>query len=118
GLMELVCDRSLEIFGYPFQTEGLQLLRFSDHSEQLSEELELIPKGTSQINVAYYIFELITLAIPMKKLHPRFQQEQTNDNEAMLLVYSSEKKEDKKTTDTKNIDPRWEELKKLIDNKS
>ncbi len=117
GNMELVCDRSLDSFWYSFQTQGKQVLQFSDHNEVLDDEFELIARNTPQINVAQYIYELIMLAIPMKKLHPRYQEK--NNQGDIKLVYSSEEKEVQKETQEKNteIDPRWAELKKLLDNK-
>ncbi|KOY84763.1 hypothetical protein AD998_00090 [bacterium 336/3] len=112
GVLELTCDRSLEKFDYPFHTEGVQILRFSDHSEQITDEMELIPRGIAEINVSQYIYELISLAVPMKKLHPRFQEEK-NSNEELTLVYTSNKKtKDQNSEET--TDPRWEELKKIF----
>lgn len=112
GEIELVCDRSLEEFAYPFETEGIQILRFADHAEPLSDEMELIPRGTAEINVAHYIYELIALAVPMKKLHPKLKAEE-NDEE-LTLVYSSDKKTKEEKEEDKP-DPRWEELRKLIE---
>lgn len=112
GVLELVCDRSLEKFDYPFHTEGIQILRFSDHAEQITDEMELIPRGIAEINVSQYIYELINLAVPMKKLHPRFQNE-TDDDQELKLVYTSEKKT-KEVNSEDNTDPRWEELKKIF----
>jgi len=112
GELELVCDRSLEEFSYPFETEGIQILRFSDHAEPLSDEMELIPRGIAEINVAHYIYELIALAVPMKKLHPKLRAEENNED--LILVYSSENKENELKEENKP-DPRWEELKKLIE---
>ncbi|MCS6795614.1 MAG: DUF177 domain-containing protein [Raineya sp.] len=116
GDLELICDRSLEVFRYPFQTQGKQILQFADHNEVLDDEFELITKGTAQINVAQYIYELIMLAIPMKKLHPRFQE--TENTEDLKLVYSSETIDKLKTEQQEKlqeIDPRWAELKKLLE---
>lgn len=113
GKMELVCDRSLESFMYPFQTEGRQVLQFSDHDEVVDTEYELITKGTPEINVAQYIYELIMLAIPMKKLHPRFQK--TQSKEELKLVYSSTTySTETETNNASSVDPRWLELKKLL----
>lgn len=114
GNLQLVCDRSLDSFLYPFQTQGKQVLQFSDHNEVLDDEFELIAKGTPQINVAQYIYELIMLAVPMKKLHPRYQEK--NKEGDIKLVYSSGEKEIQKEKNTE-IDPRWAELKKLLENK-
>jgi uncharacterized metal-binding protein YceD (DUF177 family) len=112
GTLELVCDRSLEKFDHPFHTEGVQILRFSDHAEQINDEMELIPRGLAEISVAQYIYELISLSVPMKKLHPRFKEDQDDSTEELKLVYSSEQK--KKEVQEDNIDPRWEELKKIF----
>jgi uncharacterized metal-binding protein YceD (DUF177 family) len=43
----------------------------------------------------------------MKKLHPRYQND---EGEAGGIVYSSEREEDKQEEE---IDPRWDKLKKL-----
>lgn len=115
GTLELVCDRSLETFGYPFSTEGIQILRFSDHSEQFSEEMELVPRGIAEIDVSHYIYELIALAVPMKKLHPKFEEEENDDT--LTLIYSSEQKDITIEKTDQLPDPRWEELRKLIDKK-
>jgi uncharacterized metal-binding protein YceD (DUF177 family) len=112
GTLELVCDRSLEKFDHPFHTEGVQILRFSDHAEQINDEMELIPRGLAEISVAQYIYELISLSVPMKKLHPRFKEDQDDSTDELKLVYSSEQK--KKEVQEDNIDPRWEELKKIF----
>lgn len=111
GVLDLVCDRSLEEFAYPFETEGIQILRFSDHAEPINDEMELIPRGAAEINVAHYIYELIALAMPMKKLHPKFWAEEKDED--LTLVYSSENQKKEQEEESK-ADPRWEELKKLI----
>lgn len=111
GTLELTCDRSLEQFDYPFETSGTQILRFSDHAESISDEMELIPRGIAEINVAHYLYELIALAVPMKKLHPRYQTDESSED--LTLVYSSENREKEQINEP--VDPRWEELKKLID---
>ncbi|GAB4124360.1 MAG: DUF177 domain-containing protein [Raineya sp.] len=113
GELGLVCDRSLEDFAYPFETTGTQILRFSDHTEPLTDEMELITRGTAEINVAHYIYELIALAVPMKKLHPKFWAEEKKED--LTLVYSSEKKEQETKKEDSKFDPRWDELKKLIE---
>ncbi|MFN3316376.1 MAG: YceD family protein [Raineya sp.] len=112
GTLDLICDRSLEEFPYPFETEGIQILRFADHAESISDEMELIPRGAAEINIAHYIYELIALAVPMKKLHPKFRAEEKDED--LTLVYSSENQK-KEAKEEDKPDPRWEELKKLIE---
>jgi uncharacterized metal-binding protein YceD (DUF177 family) len=81
--------------------------------------LQIVPE-TQYINVAQHLYDYIGLAIPMKKLHPRFveeDQEREDDPEAEgLLIYStgSEGEEDEDDDDEDGpLDPRFAALKKL-----
>jgi uncharacterized metal-binding protein YceD (DUF177 family) len=105
GTIELVCDRSLERFDYPLDIREELILKFGDRTEELDDNMSMIPWDLPVLNVAGYVYELITVAVPLKKLHPRFKdiEEDTSDE----LVYSSKKK------DEEFGDPRWEILKKL-----
>lgn len=72
GTVELTCDRSLDLFNFPVDITQKMILKFSDHNEEITEELMLIDRNTQYINVAQDIFDFIGLQIPIKKLHPRF----------------------------------------------
>ena len=106
GKVELVCDRSLEPFWYELKLNNKLLLKFGEDWEEISDEILMMPRGEQTINVAQYIYEFIGVAIPMKKLHPKFDNEDEYDD----VIYSSEdSNEDTNTT----IDPRWKKLKDL-----
>jgi uncharacterized metal-binding protein YceD (DUF177 family) len=111
GVLQLVCDRSLEEFDFPFATSESIILKFGDHDEELASGIRILNRTTQQINVAQDIYELISLTVPMKKLHPRFLTEEYNDSEG-FVVYST-LKEDKKEAEEIIIDPRWAALTKL-----
>ncbi|NJO02762.1 MAG: DUF177 domain-containing protein [Bacteroidia bacterium] len=123
GSTELVCDRSLEPFEYPINLDQNLILKFGTHSEALTEEIEVISRNTIEINVAQPIYEFIGLAIPYKKLHPRFQSafEEVEEDDLIVesqWVYSSDDKPSAADTDPnpnqeENLDPRWQILKKL-----
>lgn len=116
GTVEQTCDRSLDLYNEPINLERLLLLKFSDHNEELTDEIELIERNTHSINIARYIFEFIATSMPMKKLHPRFRDEDEQDDEESegKLIYRSDSDEEK--TDEPTIDPRWAALRKLSDN--
>ena len=109
GKVELVCDRSLENFDYPVQSKNELILKFGDEWEELSEQIVVIPRDSERINVAQFIYEFIGLALPMKRLHPKFEDEDQSDEPEM--VYSSS--EEEKENEGGSVDPRWSELKKL-----
>ena len=74
--IELICDRSLDAFMYPVEESNEVRLKFGDHWEELNDDLILIPANAQKIDVGQFVYEFLTLAIPMKKLHPRFQDEE------------------------------------------
>ncbi len=119
GQLELTCDRSLESYEESFSSEQRMILKFGDRDEELSEEIELINRNTNRINVAKYIFEFIALALPVKKIHPKYRKDDdddlfSQDDEEAVLVYSSEKpKQADESNEEEVVDPRWEALKKL-----
>jgi uncharacterized protein len=113
GTIQLTCDRSLEIFDYPIATHEQIIFKFAEQAQELSDEIVLIPKDLPTINLAQYIYEFIGLCVPMKKLHPRFVIEEEGDSTSDILVYSSATAEDEQDDDGE-VDPRWEDLKKLI----
>lgn len=115
GAVELTCDRSLDTFNEPVKTEGRMFLKFGDRDEELTEEIEIIHRNTTRINIARYIFDLIVLSLPMKRLHPDLRNEES-DEEFETLVYSSGSESNRTPeveSPSETIDPRWEALKKL-----
>lgn len=139
GSVELTCDRSLDTFDFPIDITQRLILKFSDHTEEITDELILIDRNTQYINVAQDIYEFIGLQIPMKKLHPRFVIEEQSFNEVEddedfeedeefiwedegEIVYSTatdegeEEDEEKVEEKEPEIDPRWAILKKLNNN--
>nr|WP_246206004.1 DUF177 domain-containing protein [Fulvivirga aurantia] len=106
--VRLECDRSLEPFDHKItSTRGL-ILKFGEEEEEIDDEMVIIPRDKQRINLAQYIYEFIGLAIPMKKLHPKFDNEDDSDE----IVYTSDKEEEKQDNN-EAIDPRWQALRKL-----
>ena len=83
GSVELTCDRSLDLFDFPVDITQKMILKFSDHNEEITEELVLIDRNTQYINVAQDIFDFIGLQIPIKKLHPRFIKDEVTYDSLM-----------------------------------
>lgn len=114
GKARLTCDRSLEEFDYPIETHNMVVFKYGDEDREVTEEIMMIQRDTPSLELGQFIYEFIGLAVPMKKLHPRFADEEKNngDEEGGKIVYSSSSvKKEEKTED--EIDPRWEKLKNL-----
>ena len=93
GSVELTCDRSLDLFDFPVDINQKIILKFSDHNEEITEELMLIDRNTQYINVAQDIFDFIGLQIPIKKLHPRFVQDEIT-YESLMKKFEDEYEEE------------------------
>ncbi len=115
GTTVITCDRSLEPFDYPIWTNKKLLFKYGETDEEISDEIVMINRDTATLELGQYIYEFIALAIPMKKLHPRFKAEELTEDETAegKIVYSSDSPsgDDEKGDD--DIDPRWNILKKL-----
>ena len=118
GTLGLICDRSLEPYEEPFAFNERIILKFGDHDEELTDEIEIINRNTNRINVAKYIFDFIALSLPFKKIHPSLRKpedddEFSEDQDEVILVYTSAAETDSADEDSDNTDPRWAALKKL-----
>ena len=109
GSVKLVCDRSLDEFDYHIDVSPKIIFKYGDEDKEISEDVMMIHRGTETLELGKFLYEFIALAIPMKKLHPRFEDE---SNDEGGIIYTSETGEEKK----EEIDPRWEMLKKLNKN--
>lgn len=114
GTLELECDRSLEMFDFPIYADRDMIYKYGEEEKELSEDVYVIEKNTQVLNVAGIIFEFIGLEIPMKKLHPKFQEEESDEDDESEgnMIYISESEEDIEQEE-ENIDPRWAALKNL-----
>ncbi|WP_456458411.1 YceD family protein [Reichenbachiella sp.] len=115
GMIELICDRSLESFDYPINIEENLIVKYGEEYDDSEDDLLVIPDTQESLNVASSIYEYLTLAVPMKKIHPDFQDEEDDEGLEIALVYSSEDEETDEKEDNEAIDPRWAALKNIKD---
>lgn len=113
GIVELACDRSLDLFDQPISFENRMIFKFGDEEKELSEDVMVILKDTQTINIADLLFEFIGLEIPMKKLHPRFQEEEEEFEGEGTMVYTSTEDDSESQEQEEEVDPRWAALKDL-----
>jgi uncharacterized protein len=112
GKVKLICDRSLDPFQRPLKLDKRVIFKFGDANEELSDEIIMIHRDSDHLELGQYIYEFIALAIPMKKLHPRYEGELDLDDESEgKIIYTSG--DDSGDEGDEDIDPRWEQLKKL-----
>ncbi|QHL86057.1 DUF177 domain-containing protein [Nibribacter ruber] len=119
GEVRVTCDRSLEEFNMPLDIERVLLVRFGPEDLEMDENVLQIVPETQFINIAQHLYDFIGLAVPMKKLHPRFMEEVDEDEEGDeaegLLIYSTGTAEEEEDDDDEDgpVDPRFEALRKI-----
>jgi uncharacterized metal-binding protein YceD (DUF177 family) len=120
GTVNVPCDMTNEEFDLPIKGNMKLIVRFGDAFNNDNEELLILPHGEFQIDISQYIYEMIVLSVPLRRIHPGIKDGSLN-TEALKklkeLTIKELKKEHKEEQKEENIDPRWDKLKKLLTDK-
>ena len=108
GQARLICDRSLDPFESRIAIDKRIVFKYGEEEAELSDEIIIISPERAVLDIGQYIYEFIALSIPIKKLHPRYANEDEEDGDGKLIYSSPVDNEE-----NEEIDPRWEKLKKL-----
>lgn len=117
GTVNVPCDLTGEDFDLPIKGKMKLIVRFGETFNNDNEELLILPFGEFEIDIIQYIYEMIALSVPLKRVHPGVKdgslKTEALDKLKELQVKEEVKKEDKE----ENIDPRWDKLKQLLTDK-
>ncbi len=111
GKLELTCDRSLEKFDHPIALSEKLILKYGEEFDDSRDDIWVIPGTQQSINIEQPLYEYLSLAVPMKKLHPKYIEE---NEEGLEFVYSSEEESmEEDLKEEQSTDPRWDALKNI-----
>jgi uncharacterized metal-binding protein YceD (DUF177 family) len=120
GTVNVPCDLTSEDFDLLVKGKLKLIVRFGDTYNNDNEELLILPFGEFEIDIAQYIYEMIALSIPLRRVHPGIKDGSLK-TEALTklkeLAIEEQKKENKEEKEEENIDPRWDKLKQLLTDK-
>jgi uncharacterized metal-binding protein YceD (DUF177 family) len=108
GFARLVCDRSLEPYDEPMDISRRIVFKYGEEEVELSDEIIVIRHDRDVLDLGQYLYEFIVLEVPMKRLHPRFREDE--DDAVGKMIYTSTPDPGDENDE---VDPRWEQLKKL-----
>ena len=111
GNVRIKCDLTNEPYDQPIDNNIDLVVKFGNEFNNEDDEILIIPHGEYKINLAQYIYELIILSVPAKRIHPGVIDGSLK-SEILNILEDLKPKENKKT-----VDPRWEKLKEIITNK-
>jgi uncharacterized metal-binding protein YceD (DUF177 family) len=117
GTINVPCDLTGELFDLTIKGSLNLIVQYGDEFNNDNEVLLILPHGEHQIDLSQYIYEMIALSIPYKRIHPGVK-DGTLQSEALDKLNELQVKEIKnKDKKEEDIDPRWDELKKLLTDK-
>ena len=130
GVIQIPCDRCLDYMDLDVATHERIYVKFGKEYSEESDDIVIVPETEGEINVAWFIYEFIALTIPLKHVHPvgkcnKAMSSQLKKHRAHIVGENDDDAEeddgalydddDSEISEVKT-DPRWDELKKIIDN--
>lgn len=102
-----VCDRCLEDFNIAVNIQTEQMYKVADGDSDINDDIISLPSDATEIDLKYVLNETVVLNHPIKMLC-------SDDCKGLCAGCGTNlNKEECKCQETE-IDPRWEELRKLI----
>lgn len=117
GTVHVPCDLTNEMFDLPIKGKIKLVVQFGEEFNNDNEELLILPHGEHQLDISQYIYEMIVLSVPLKRVHPGIKDGtlQTESLETLSKLAVNEHKTENKQEE--NTDPRWDKLKQLLTDK-
>lgn len=127
GSVVVACDRCLDSMELSVASKNRLIVKFGEEYAEESDEIIIIPEAEGEINLAWFIYEFVALALPMKHVHAAGKCNKTMatklkkhaarsvdlDDECDVII-----EEDLIGDQDQDIqtDPRWDALKDLAEN--
>ncbi len=117
GSVNVDCDITNEPYDQVVEGKFKLIVKFGDDYNDEFEDILIIPHGEYELNVAQYIYELIILSMPAKRIHPGVEDGTLDSDILKKLEELSPKSLGEKEETSEETDPRWNTLKKLLTDK-
>jgi len=117
GTVNVPCDLTSEDFDLPIKGKMKLIVRFGEEFNNDNEELLILPHGEFEIDIAQYIYEMIVLSVPLRRVHPGIKDGSLQTEALTKLKELKVKEVKKEQKEEENIDPRWDKLKQLLTDK-
>ena len=114
GKAIVACDVTNEPFDLSMEGSLDLVVKFGEEFNDDHEEVLILPHGEHQLDLSQYIYEMIVLAVPLKKIHPGIVDGSLKSD----ILNKLEELSPGKNKEIDEIDPRWEDLKKLLIDKN
>lgn len=111
GWLEMPCDRCLKQIQVPVTGDAELVVKLSADPGESTDSLWFLPITAYEINVGQFLYETISLMVPLRALCGQDNSDSCQaDFEALMQQYDGSVAKEEVDGD---IDPRWEKLKNL-----
>lgn len=117
GAVNVPCDLTSEDFDLPIKGQMKLIVSFGEEFNNENEELLILPHGEFEMDIAQYIYEMIVLSVPLRRVHPGVKDGSLKTEALTKLNELTVKEEKEEIKEKENIDPRWDKLKQLLTDK-
>jgi len=124
GTVVVSCDRCLDDMDFDVEADNRLIVKLGKEYSEESDEILVIAEEESSLNLAWFLYEFVALAVPMKHIHAPGKcnksmtaklkkhrakdvddvSSEYEDNEGNTLAPDEE-------SESQAIDPRWDALK-------
>ncbi len=111
GKVRISCDRCLEMFNLPVECTNRLVVKYGAVRDDTDPDIVTIPHDENDFDLKQYFYEFIYLALPIQRIHPDDKNGKSTCDPLML-----EKLKEHLIEEETKSDPRWDELKKLMNN--
>jgi uncharacterized metal-binding protein YceD (DUF177 family) len=115
GAVNVNCDLSNEPYDQKIKSTLNLIVKYGDEYNNENEDLLIIPHGEHTINISQYIYEMIILSVPAKRIHPGIKDGSLSS--AIIEKLEELQPTEDKINKNEETDPRWDKLKKLLTDK-
>ena len=109
GKVRTCCDRCLGMFDYPVECVNRLLVKFGHDKDEIDPDIITIPRDEFELDLKQYIYEFVYLALPIRRIHPDNADGSSTCDPVMLQKLNEHLVEGEDVND-----PRWDKLRKLI----
>jgi uncharacterized metal-binding protein YceD (DUF177 family) len=111
GTVMISCDRCLGIFSLPLSCENRLLVKFGKLHVESDPDIISMAAEEDELDLSQYFYEYILLSLPIQRLHPSDESGNSTCDPEMIKRLNEHI-----INDDIGTDPRWDELKKIMNN--
>ena len=120
GTVKVPCDRCLADMDVAVDASSRLLVKMGDAYREESDEVLVIPESEGELNIAWFLYEIIALSLPLKRVHAPGQCDKAMssklkqhlairiDDEEDMDAYGMQEEDDNAV-----VNPVWDALKNI-----